>query len=222
MDDELAVFALILEEESFVADFSLESLFREKVRTDIDSRDPSRAAEKLVGIGALVSLSGEHDVVDYLTFEDKNDNILNADDLSVSSDNHYFALGPQSAIYMDKNYVDLLNLVESLGFKTAENNLRSYGFGSGRWTGRQMGLRTSAMTKENLRTVISMAKERIEGLTLTNAEAMQAKGLIEAAERLIDLPDPPEDLIWQIIARLASILGIAQVVVAIFEKISGK
>jgi len=222
MSDELAVFALVLEEESFIAEFSLESLFKKKIREDVESGRPTKTAESLVKIGALVSLSSEHDVVQYLTLDDGNENLISGDELTASPDYHYFALGPRSAIYLDKNYVDLLNIAENFALETARASLRSYGFGSGRWTGRQMGLRTSAMTKENLRTVIAMAKERIEGLSLTNAEAMQARGLIEAAERLIDLPEPPEDLIWQIIGRLASILGVAQVVFAIFEKISSK
>ena len=76
------------------------------------------------------------------------------------------------------------------------------------------------MTNENLKTVIGLAKERVAALSLTNTEAAQAIGLIDAAERLLEVPEPPEELIWQIIGKLASITGIAQVLVAIFNKIS--
>ena len=220
MNDELAVFALVLEEESFIAEFSLEGLFKEKYRSDIDPKYPTQLAERLVGNGTLVSLSSEHDVVEYLYFEHEKHGIIEPSDVSVSTDYHFFALGPQSANFIDQNYVELLTLAENFSLKTAEECLRAYGIGSGRWTGRQMGLRTSQMTKENLRTVIGLAKERIGSLSLTNIEAAQAVGLIDAAERLLDVPEPPEELIWQIIGRLASITGIAQVIAAIFNTIS--
>jgi hypothetical protein len=222
MNDELAVFALVLEEESFVAEFSLKGLFEEKFSSEVEDNHATRVAEQLVAIGALVSLSSEHDVVEYLYFEHETHGVIEPSDVSVSSDYHFFALGAQCPNYIDEHYLDLMTIVENFGLKTAETNLRNYGFSSGRWTGRQMGLRTSQMTRANLQAVIGMAKERIEGLSLTNVDAAQAKGLIEAAERLIELPEPPEELIWQIIGRLASIAGIAQLIAEIFSTFSEK
>ena len=221
MNDTLAVFALILDEESFIAEFSLDHVFKEKVRVDIESNYTIRLAEELVSLGALVSLSSEHDVVEYLYFDHTEHGVIEPNDVSVSTDYHYFALGPQSASYIEDNHIELLKTAQTFGFKTAEKNLRGFGFSSAKWTGKKFGIETSEATLEHLQQVISLTKQKIEGLSKQNIEAAQAVGLIEAAERLLTTPEPPKEIIWIIIDRLAAITTISSTLVAILKKVFG-
>lgn len=55
----------------------------------------------------------------------------------------------------------------------------------------------------------------IEGTSVGNVEKAQARALLRAIEALADAPEPPGDLIWELLQRANNISGIASLFVSI-------
>jgi hypothetical protein len=74
------------------------------------------------------------------------------------------------------------------------------------------------LTKEKrqyLVSLLSKAERDLDEIGAGNAEKALARAYIVAAKSLADAPDPPSDLIWEIINRANQLSGIASILVSI-------
>jgi hypothetical protein len=91
----------------------------------------------------------------------------------------------------------------------------SSGIDSTAWTGlRNVGI--GAHNRRQIKGAIQQAREVLEGQALSNEQKAQALIFLKAAEDLAEAPEPPSDLIWELIARVADICGIVGLFLTIF------
>ncbi len=91
---------------------------------------------------------------------------------------------------------------------------------SAAWTGLPS---TFVLAEEKRETLVSMLREAessLDQLGAGNSEKAMARAYIVAARTLADAPDPPVDLIWEIIGRANSLAGIASLLVSIIALFS--
>ena len=86
---------------------------------------------------------------------------------------------------------------------------------SSSWT----GLRAKGVTVSNrarIKEAIGEARTLFEQRQLSNEQKVQALVLLRAAEELVNAPEPPSDIVWELINRAAAVCGIAGLVLTIF------
>jgi hypothetical protein len=83
------------------------------------------------------------------------------------------------------------------------------------WTGLPPTFVLTETKRDELLSLLRAAEDGLDAVTITNSDKAQARALIVAARELAEAPDPPADLIWQIINRANSLAGIASLFVAI-------
>jgi hypothetical protein len=62
---------------------------------------------------------------------------------------------------------------------------------------------------------LTEVEKRLEQIDLGNAERAQVRSYVLSAQILTDSPDPPVDLIWELIGRANSVAGIASLFVSV-------
>jgi DNA-binding PadR family transcriptional regulator len=87
---------------------------------------------------------------------------------------------------------------------------------SSRWTGRRSKTRLSGRQVDQLIEELGRVEERLTDLPITNSEKSQARAYLIAARLLAEAPDPPGELIWELIKRASEIATIAALFVAVF------
>jgi len=80
-------------------------------------------------------------------------------------------------------------------------------FDSSAWTGRQSGKTLEREKADALKVLLTDVERRMDGLgpILSNENKSQAIAYIVAIRAIADAPQPPEDLIWEMITRLNSL-----------------
>lgn len=86
---------------------------------------------------------------------------------------------------------------------------------SSSWTGLPSDFVLSEEKRTRLVACLQDAETQLDHIGAGNAEKAQARAYIVAAKALADAPDPPADLIWELIQRANSIAGIAALFVSI-------
>lgn len=86
---------------------------------------------------------------------------------------------------------------------------------SATWTGLR-NIRISEANRERLKSAIGQSREILEIQLLSNEQKAQALAFLRAAEELADAPEPPSDLIWELINRAGAICGILGLFLTIF------
>ena len=89
------------------------------------------------------------------------------------------------------------------------------GVDSSAWTGLPKHGRLSAEAVDSLQRTLSDVEKALDESGASNAEKSQARAYVIAIRALAEAPDPPADIIWQIIARANSAAGIAAFFVAV-------
>ena len=85
---------------------------------------------------------------------------------------------------------------------------------SSSWTGRT-NLDLDEIRKARLLQLLAKAESDIPAMALSNEDSAQGLAYIQAIKVLTEAPDPPDDLIWELINRANSIAGIAALFVSI-------
>jgi hypothetical protein len=90
---------------------------------------------------------------------------------------------------------------------------------SSAWTGLPP---TFSLTNERRETLISLLSAAEEGLSelKDNTTKAQARAYIIAAKHLADAPEPPADLIWEIVQRASNLAGVASLFISIIALFS--
>lgn len=86
---------------------------------------------------------------------------------------------------------------------------------SSAWTGLPKGFQLTDDKRAELIHLLHSAEGSLDALTVSNSEKAQARAFVTAARNLADAPDPPADLIWEIVNRANYLSGIASLFVAI-------
>jgi hypothetical protein len=90
-------------------------------------------------------------------------------------------------------------------------------FDSAAWT----GLSRTVVDARNARVIsnlIDRALDALPGTEAGNADIMQAAAYLKAARELSSAPQPPSELIWQLISRAADVLGLFGLFYTIFAQ----
>jgi hypothetical protein len=86
---------------------------------------------------------------------------------------------------------------------------------SSAWTGLPASFVFTDAIRVDLLARLDDAGKELDSLALGNSEKAQIRAFILAAKELTEAPDPPADLIWELIGRANSIAGIASLFVSI-------
>lgn len=86
---------------------------------------------------------------------------------------------------------------------------------SSSWTGLRKH-RITSHNRESVRIRIVEAKAALDTQNFTNEQKAQAVSFLRAAEELIEAPEPPSDIIWELVERAGAIAGIAGLFLSIF------
>jgi hypothetical protein len=87
---------------------------------------------------------------------------------------------------------------------------------SQRWTGRVGKVLAETAKREEFILLLDKAEKNLETANASNSERAIARAYIIAARTLAESPDPPEDLVWELISRANALAGVASLFVAIF------
>jgi hypothetical protein len=88
-------------------------------------------------------------------------------------------------------------------------------FSSSDWTGLPSAFELTEEKRQKLVRELELADEQLAGLGLGQATQAQARAYFVAARILAEAPEPPADLIWNIIGRANSLAGIASLLISI-------
>jgi len=86
---------------------------------------------------------------------------------------------------------------------------------SGKWTGLPSQLELTQERLQRLISELARVEREIGDLPLSNSEKAQIRSMVLAAKILAESPDPPADLIWELIERANSLAGLASLFVAL-------
>ena len=87
---------------------------------------------------------------------------------------------------------------------------------SSRWTGRRRKVALSAKRVDQLIEELGRIELRLSALPISNAEKSQARAYVLAAKLLAESPEPPGELIWELLKRASEIAAIATLFVSVF------
>lgn len=86
---------------------------------------------------------------------------------------------------------------------------------SSAWTGLPSDFVLSEKKRASLVAMLAEAERALDSIGAGNTEKAMARAYIVAARSLADAPEPPVDLIWEIIGRASDISGIASLFLSI-------
>ena len=86
---------------------------------------------------------------------------------------------------------------------------------SSSWTGLPSQFVLDEQKKAELVLLLAAAERTLDSLGMGNSEKATVRAYIIAARALSDVPDPPVDIIWELINRANSLAGIAALFVSI-------
>jgi hypothetical protein len=86
---------------------------------------------------------------------------------------------------------------------------------SSAWTGLPPDFQFTEERLQRLVTLLDTAERDLDSYPIPNSQKAQARAYILAAKELAQAPEPPADLIWELIGRANSIAGIASLFVSI-------
>ena len=99
-------------------------------------------------------------------------------------------------------------------FDTGEQATQDERIHSEDWTGIAAQVIT-AQNSDQVRAAILKAKDAVRDLG-SNEKTAQAMAFLQAAEALIEAPEPPSDLIWELINRAGAICGVISLFITLF------
>ncbi|OQW76178.1 MAG: hypothetical protein BVN33_05885 [Proteobacteria bacterium ST_bin13] len=83
------------------------------------------------------------------------------------------------------------------------------------WTGRVGRVLAETARRNELILLLENAEKDLSLVGASNSERALARAYIVAARTLAEAPEPPEDLIWELISRASALAGVASLLVAI-------
>lgn len=96
-----------------------------------------------------------------------------------------------------------------------ELNQATGSFQSASWTGLPTAFELTEAKRQTLVRDLELAEDRLVGLGLSQEIQAQARAYFVAARILAEAPEPPADIIWNIIGRANSLSGIASLLLSI-------
>ncbi|MFN3775531.1 hypothetical protein [Sphingomonas parapaucimobilis] len=88
---------------------------------------------------------------------------------------------------------------------------------SAAWTGLSRTI-VDARNAQAISSLIDKALDALPGTGASNSDIMQASAYLRAARELSSAPQPPSELIWQLIGRAADVLGLFGLFYTIFAQ----
>lgn len=88
------------------------------------------------------------------------------------------------------------------------------------WTGRVGKVLAETARREEFILLLDHAEKNLTLVSASNSERALARAYIIAAKTLAEAPEPPEDMIWELIFRASALAGVASLFVAIIALLS--
>jgi hypothetical protein len=104
---------------------------------------------------------------------------------------------------------------ESAAYELALNLEEDSSINSSNWTGLPSNFVLTEQKRDQLVTMLRNAEADLDSLGASNHEKAMARAYIVAAKTLADAPEPPTDLIWELVNRANQRSGIASLFVSI-------
>lgn len=123
-----------------------------------------------------------------------------------------FQISASGSRKVEAEFRDLDEIREFLG--VAEPQIAKQ-INSAAWTGLPSQFVLNEERKAELSTLLVKAERDLDDLGAGNSEKAMARAYIVAAKVLTDAPEPPVDIIWNLIGRANNISGIASLFVSI-------
>ena len=92
---------------------------------------------------------------------------------------------------------------------------------SSKWTGLPNGFALTEQKREMLARALGDAELALDGVGAGNSEKAMARAYIIAAKALADAPEPPADLIWELVQRASNLAGVASLFISVIALFSG-
>jgi hypothetical protein len=108
----------------------------------------------------------------------------------------------------------LPDVIESDNLQSTETNLVTE-INSSSWTGLPSQFVFDQQKQVELIALLNDAEKSLDSLGAGNSEKAMARAYIVAARTLSDVPDPPVDIIWELVTRANALAGIASLFVSI-------
>jgi hypothetical protein len=85
------------------------------------------------------------------------------------------------------------------------------------WTGRRQDVSLSVSDKDALLNELTRIEPRISELPISNFEKSQVRALVLSARVLAEAPEPPYDVVWEIISRTSDIATVAALLATVYQ-----
>ena len=132
-----------------------------------------------------------------------------------------FRISALGAKKVEENFSDLDEIREAL-IGTGEE-ARAPSVDSTQWTGLPSQFALDEHKKAELSDLLTKAELELDTLGAGNSEKAMARAYIVAAKALADAPEPPADIIWELINRANSLAGITSLfvsIIALFQTVA--
>ncbi|UXC91610.1 hypothetical protein EGM87_03750 [Sphingobium sp. RSMS] len=132
-----------------------------------------------------------------------------------------FRISAAGARKVETDFVDLDEIRKALN-----NNADAASSGtvdSAKWTGLPIRQTLDETAKVELSNLLAKAELELDVLGAGNSEKAMARAYIVAAKALADAPDPPVDIIWELIGRANNLAGVASLfvsIIALFQTVA--
>lgn len=114
------------------------------------------------------------------------------------------------------NYGKDLVQISAKGLDWVDDGHQAPSIDSTKWTGTRRPIRLTGKQADALVEELIDVEARLSELPITNAEKSQARAYLIAARVLAETPEPPGEIIWDMIARAAQIATIASLLAAVY------
>jgi len=132
-----------------------------------------------------------------------------------------FRISALGAKKVESDFSDLDEIREALSGVIEETEAPAVD--STHWTGLPLQFALDEQKKAELSNLLAKAELELDVLGAGNSEKAMARAYIVAAKALADAPDPPADIIWELISRANNLAGITSLfvsLVALFQTVA--
>jgi hypothetical protein len=205
--DDIAIFLVFLEKGD-----DLLTLYGVADGLRIDPRDEDITLQsevgKLVRREILVEFDLERDALDNVLIDHDKYGTLDTSDLNYIQVDTYYGLGPAAIGFVDANKTTLLERAVGLGLPQAIDRLKTLRIDSASWTGVPAGFAFTPKVQDKVIRLLEAAIDDLDRYEIGNRSKSQAQAYLRSALILAEAPEPPSDLVAELLRRVKLALEI--------------
>lgn len=165
-------------------------------------REVSNVVARMVKNEILVEFDIEHDALDDVIIERDKYGPLDNSDLSYVLTGNLYGLGPKCLEFVDDRKSQLMMEAADRGLVNALQRLRNLRVDSSSWTGLPAGFSFTPQVQARVVQLLGRAISEVDKSDLGNNAKAQTSAYLRAALVLAEAPDPPPDLVAELLRRI--------------------